>query len=356
MLSLMKQILFLFLLAVAVAPPPAVNGQLKIGFYNQTCPSAESVVQKTVAAASANNTGILAGLIRLFFHDCFVRGCDSSVLLDSTANNTAEKDAPPNHPSLRGFEVIDAAKSAVEAICPNTVSPTTAPCADIVAFAARDAAALSGNISYQIPSGRRDGNISLASDANANLPSPLSNASTLITAFAAKNLTADELVTLSGAHSIGVSHCSSFRNRLYNFSSSSQGDPTLNPAYAALLRFACPFNSTSSGNTTVAMDVLTPVVLDNFYYIGLKMSLGLFTSDHALLTQGNLSAAVDDNAWNPAGWAAKFARAMVKMGSIQVKTGTQGEIRRNCRVVNGRSLANVGPAAEEQGSSLVADM
>ncbi|KAH0460868.1 hypothetical protein IEQ34_008443 [Dendrobium chrysotoxum] len=353
MVSLMK-LLSLFLLVVVLAPPVAVQGQLKIGFYNTTCPSAESLVQQTVASAYANNSGVAAGLIRLFFHDCFVRGCDGSVLIDSTANNTAEKDAPPNNPSLRGFEVIDAAKSAVEAKCPNTVS-----CADIVAFAARDSSALAGNISYQIPSGRRDGNISLSSEASANLPSPLSNASTLIKAFASKNLTADELVTLSGAHSIGVSHCSSFRNRIYNFSSSSQLDPTLSAAYAALLQLACPFNTSQSGNTTVALDLITPVALDNAYYKGVQLSLGLFTSDQALLTQANLSTAVNDNADNASGWATKFGRAMVQMGTTEVKTGTQGQIRKNCRVVNSANLGSIVGVDVKEGEddeSLVASM
>ncbi|KAL0903216.1 hypothetical protein M5K25_027576 [Dendrobium thyrsiflorum] len=351
MLSLMK-LLSLFLLIIAVAPPPAVDGQLKVGFYSQSCPSAESLVRQTVVSAYANNPGVAAGLIRMFFHDCFVRGCDASVLLDSTSSNKAEKDAPPNNPSLHGFGVIDAAKTAVEARCPNTVS-----CADIVAFAARDSAFLTGNIFYDIPSGRRDGNISLFNDALTNLPSPLSNASTLIKAFAAKNLTADELVTLSGAHSIGVSHCSSFRNRIYNFSSTSQTDPTLSPPYAALLRCVCPFNSSLSGNTTVVMDLLTPGVLDNAYYLEVQLSLGLFTSDQALLTQPSLSAAVNDNAGNGAGWAAKFATAMVKMGNTEVKTGKQGEIRKNCHVVNTVStLWNEGEEKEGEEESLVANM
>ncbi|KAH0462756.1 hypothetical protein IEQ34_010331 [Dendrobium chrysotoxum] len=350
MLALMK-LLSLFLLIVAVAPPAAVDGQLKVGFYSQSCPLAESLVRQTVVSAYFNNSGVAAGLIRMFFHDCFVRGCDGSVLLDSTSSNLAEKDAPPNNPSLHGFEVIDAAKSAIEARCPNTVS-----CADIIAFAARDSSALTGNIYYAIPSGRRDGNISLFFDALANLPSPLSNASTLIKAFAAKNLTADELVTLSGAHSIGVSHCSSFRNRIYNFSSTSETDPTLSAPYAARLRSVCPFNSSLSGNTTVPMDVFSPTELDNAYYVVLQLALGLFTSDQALLTQSSLRTAVNDNAGNGAEWAAKFARAMVKMGNTEVKTGQQGEIRKNCHVVNKAStLWNQG-AEKEEVEELVANM
>lgn len=55
------------------------------------------------------------------------------MLLDDTSNFTGEKKAVPNNNSVRGFEVIDKIKSAVEKACPGVVS-----CADILAITARD--------------------------------------------------------------------------------------------------------------------------------------------------------------------------------------------------------------------------
>lgn len=66
-----------------------------------------------------------------------LQGCDGSVLLDSNGVIVSEKGANPNRNSLRGFEVIDDIKAAVEEACPWTVS-----CADIVAIAARDSVVL----------------------------------------------------------------------------------------------------------------------------------------------------------------------------------------------------------------------
>ena len=105
----------------------------RVGFYSKTCPRAESIVRSTVQTHFRSNPTVAPGLLRMHFHDCFVQGCDASVLIDGP--NT-EKTAGPNL-GLRGYEVIDDAKTQLEAACPGVVS-----CADILALAARDSVVL----------------------------------------------------------------------------------------------------------------------------------------------------------------------------------------------------------------------
>jgi peroxidase len=278
-------------------------------------------VKDTVKNAVYTNRGIGAGLVRLFFHDCFVEGCDASVLLDpTTANSRPEKLGVPNFPSLRGFEVIDAAKAALESACPGVVS-----CADVVAFAGRDAAYFlsNANIDFAMPAGRYDGRVSLADETLTNLPSPFAGLDQLKKNFADKGLDADDMVTLSGAHSIGVSHCSSFSDRLASTTSD------MDAALKANLTRAC----NRTGDPTVVQDLKTPDKLDNQYYRNVLSRDVLFTSD-AALRSSETGFSVFLNVVIPGRWESKFAAAMVKMGGIGIKTSANGEIRKNCRLVN----------------------
>ncbi|RVW24256.1 Peroxidase N1 [Vitis vinifera] len=79
---------------------------IRVGFYSRTCPQAESIVQKTVKAHFQSNPAIAPGLLRMHFHDCFVRGCDASILINGTST---EKTTIPNSP-LKGYDVIDDAR------------------------------------------------------------------------------------------------------------------------------------------------------------------------------------------------------------------------------------------------------
>ncbi|KAM3381687.1 peroxidase 5 [Capsicum galapagoense] len=304
-----------------------LEAQLQVGFYENSCSMAELIVKQEVTNAFFKDRGVAAGLVRMHFHDCFVRGCDGSVLIDSTQSNEAEKDSPANKPSLRGFEVIDSAKTGLESVCQGIVS-----CADILAFAARDSVEITRGLGYDVPAGRRDGTISLITDTR-NLPTFTSNVDQLIQNFKNMGLTQEEMVTLSGAHTIGRSHCGSFRDRLYNFSSTTSQDPSLDPAYAAQLKKQCPQGSTDA-SLVVPMNPASPTVTDVGYYTDILANRGLFTSDQTLLTNPTTAIQVTQNARNPFLWKSKFASAMVKMGQIGVLTGTAGEIRANCRVIN----------------------
>ncbi|XP_074285036.1 peroxidase 5-like [Silene latifolia] len=323
------QINYSIALLVLLSIISCLEAQLQVGFYSYSCPSAETIVKQQVTNAFMSNPGIAPGLLRMHFHDCFVRGCDASILIDSTTGNTAEKDSPVNNPSLRGFEVIDAAKNILETQCKGIVS-----CADILAFAARDGIALAQGPVYAVPSGRKDGRVSLASEVLTNIPSPAMNVSQLTTNFANKQLTQDEMVTLSGAHTIGVSHCSiitSVDDRLYNFSGTNMPDPALNPSYVPQLQAACPKGSTST-SSVVNLDPTTPTIVDNKYYANVLVNKGLFTSDWTLRTNPATAASVNANANNQAQWFNKFTAAIVKLGNIGA--GSAGEIRTNCRVIN----------------------
>ncbi|KAI3975361.1 hypothetical protein MKX01_004448 [Papaver californicum] len=175
------------------------NGQgLKLGFYAKTCPNAESIIHKTVASYVSVNPTFPAALLRMHFHDCFVRGCDGSVLLNSTSTNQTEKAAIPNL-SLRGFSIIDAAKAAVEKACPRVVS-----CADILALSARDSVAMIKGPWWNVPTGRRDGRVSTIGDAFIHLPPPFFNVTQLKASFALKGLNAKDLAVLSGTLQVNL--------------------------------------------------------------------------------------------------------------------------------------------------------
>ncbi|CAL4891905.1 unnamed protein product [Urochloa decumbens] len=307
---------------------------LKAHFYRHSCPAAEAVVRDIVLArVAADPAALPAKLLRLFFHDCFVRGCDASVLLDSTEGNAAEKDAAPNA-SLGGYDVIDTAKAVLEAVCPGVVS-----CADVVALAARDAvSAQFGRDLWDVQLGRRDGVVSRAAEARADLPSPASNFTALEANFGAKGLDVKDLVILSGAHTIGVAHCNTFAARLSSGTgpnAAAGADPTLNAAYAAQLRARCgPAPAAANNNATaVAMDPGSPARFDAHYYVNLKLGRGLFTSDAALLTDPR-AAGMIHRLTKQGYFLEEFRNAVRKMGRVGVLTGHHGEIRRNCRAVN----------------------
>ncbi|KAJ4821653.1 Peroxidase [Rhynchospora pubera] len=297
-------------------------------FYDHTCPQAPAIVKSIVEKAYAKDPRMAASLLRLHFHDCFVKGCDASVLLDTSGTMVSEKRSNPNKDSLRGFEVIDEIKYALENECPQTVS-----CADIVALAARDSTVLTGGPSWEVPLGRRDSLDASVQGSNNNLPAPNSTLSSIITKFKLQGLDIVDVVALSGAHTIGDTRCVSFRQRLYNQSGNGVPDFSLNPAYAAGLRTKCP--SSGGDQNLFFLDLVTPFKFDNQYFKNLLVYNGILNSDEVLFTQSaQTMELVKLYAENNELFFEQFAKSMVKMGNISPLTWPMGEIRKNCRRVN----------------------
>ncbi|KAG8366769.1 hypothetical protein BUALT_Bualt16G0002100 [Buddleja alternifolia] len=303
------------------------EGQLVENFYSSTCPNVEGIVRDVVSTKISQTFVTIPATARLFFHDCFVEGCDASVLIASP-NNDAEKDAPDNL-SLAGdgFDTVVKAKQAVEAQCPGVVS-----CADILTIATRDVILLAGGPAYNVELGRRDGLVSRASRVPGNLPEPTFNLAQLNTMFAKHNLSQTDMIAVSGMHTLGFSHCDRFANRIYSFTPSNPVDPTLDPSYAQQLMQECPKNV--DPQIAINMDPVTPRTFDNVYYQNLVGGKGLFTSDQVLFTDPASQATVLDFARNPGDFNGAFITAMRMLGRVGVKTGNQGEIRRDCTAFN----------------------
>ncbi|TVU20817.1 hypothetical protein EJB05_30414, partial [Eragrostis curvula] len=259
-------------------------------------------------------------------------GCDASVLLDSPTN-TAEKNAAPNL-SLAGFEVIDEVKAALEEACPGIVS-----CADIVALAARDSVSFQYKKNlWEVETGRRDGTVSSDQEALRNIPAPTSTFDILLSNFSSKGLGLEDLVVLSGGHTIGVGHCNLFSTRLFNFTGKdnpSDVDPSINPPYAKFLQGQCRRNlqDLNDNTTVVPMDPGSSLSFDNHYFVNVKAHQGMFTSDAALLTNDR-SANIVDKLQDSGVFFDSFKNSIKRMGQIGVLTGTNGQIRKKCNVVN----------------------
>ncbi|TMW87864.1 hypothetical protein EJD97_019379 [Solanum chilense] len=312
-----------FLLVLIIVPFVLIgmsSAQLTSNFYNSSCPNVLSIIKTAVNSAIASESRMGASLLRLHFHDCFVNGCDASVLLDDTSSFTGEKTANPNSGSIRGFDVIDTIKTQVESSCAGIVS-----CADILAVAARDSVVKLGGPSWTVLLGRRDSTTASLSTANSDIPAPTLNLSSLISSFSNKGFSSREMVALSGSHTIGQARCTTFRDRLYN-------ETDINASFATSVKSNCP--QSGSDNDISPLDTTSPTTFDNIYYKNLRIQKGLLHSDQQLSSGGSTDSIVNTYSSNSATFFTDFSNAMVKMGNLSPLTGSNGQIRKNCRKIN----------------------
>lgn len=301
------------------------KANLQQNYYSQSCPNAEEIIKKEVAQLYDKHGNTAVSWIRNLFHDCMVKSCDASLLLETVEGLESEK-ASQRSFGMRNFKYVNTIKDAVEKECPRTVS-----CADIVALSARDGIVMLGGPSVEMKTGRRDSKESYAKVIEDFLPDHNDSLSLVLSRFQSVGVDVEGTVALLGAHSVGRVHCVNLVHRLYP-----TVDPTLNPQYAEYLKGRCPTPDPDPKAVLYARnDRVTPMVLDNMYYKNLLDHKGLLQVDQQLASDPSTFPYVQKFAADNGYFHDQFARAVLLLSENNPVTGDQGEIRKDCRYVNG---------------------
>lgn len=293
---------------------------LSSDYYASTCPTVEGMVRGMMRQIIAGDITAPAAMIRLLFHDCQVDGCDASILLDSGADGTNEMDSPSNL-GVRRLSIIDRVKAQLETVCPSTVS-----CADIIAMAARDAVAISGGPDISIQLGRLDGLDASSSSATSLLPTATIAVSNAMALFGGMGMNLEESVAMLGSHTVGVAHCTNFMNRLYPTM-----DRNLGLLYGSTLRARCPAGVPL--NLVATLDT-TFLRFDNSYFRNILGNRALLTIDSEMSLDPRTAPVVQNFANNQGAFFNAFASGFVKLSSVGVHTGINGEVRLQCHSTN----------------------
>ncbi|KAE8730030.1 Peroxidase 11 [Hibiscus syriacus] len=314
---------------ITASDPP-----LTLDYYKSTCPNVLDTVRKEMECHVLSDPRNAAFIVRLHFHDCFVQGCDGSILLDDTIDLQGEKKASTNGlNSLKGFRIIDKIKNKLESECPGIVS-----CADLLTIAARDAVILVGGPYWDVPVGRKDSKTANPDLASQNIPTANEGLLGIISKFLYQGLSVTDMVALSGAHTIGMARCENFRARIYGDFGATSGMKPLSSSYLRELKSVCPAISGSGDNNVTAMDNVTPDLFDNSFYHMLLRGEGLLNSDQELYSSVfgiETRKLVHKYAGEPVAFFNQFSDSMVKLGNITNSDSfVNGEVRKNCRFVN----------------------
>ena len=181
-----------------------------------------------------------------------------------------------------------------------------------------------GGPSYQVVLGRRDERTASLNNANTNLPPPFSTL--LLSLFQSHGFELKDVVVLSGGHTIGLARCVTCRAHIYN-------ETNIHPGFAASMQRVRP--ATGGNDNKAPLDETTEKI-DTLYFKALVQSRGLLHSDQELF-KGDGSESeylVQHYSNNPKECYKDFGDSMIKMGNMKVLTGTDGEIRLNCRKIN----------------------
>ncbi|KAF6988022.1 hypothetical protein CFC21_005607 [Triticum aestivum] len=295
------------------------------------------VVREQVNAVNFTGNDARPGLIRLMFHDCFVNGCDGSVLLmtsrESSADGTTEKDSGFNI-GLRGFEVIDKIKEKL--------ADYKVTCTDAVIYAAREAVYLlsNGKIAYNVDGpGRKDGVISRSEDPEKYLPTPSSDFAVLVKKFTDKVVfTEKDVVALSGAHAVGVAHSTTINvtgtPEMYQTAVGWETFKDPNAVKNNVREYdGGPLKISSGYKDDNKERMAAKGVLDNSFYNAVLQKMALFPSDRVLGV--NAVTKVREYMNNAGTWNNDFGSAMEKLSKLRATSDpSKIEIRNVCSKTN----------------------
>ncbi|KAK4724667.1 hypothetical protein R3W88_027446 [Solanum pinnatisectum] len=263
---------FLFLHVLVMFSLASIGfSNLSDDFYEDVYPGALPTIRRVVEDAVRQERRMGASLLRLHFHDCFVN---------------------------------------VDKVCGGPI----VSCADILAVAARDSVVALHGPTWEVELGRRDSTTASRTTANNDIPTPLM-----------QGLDEEDLVALSGAHTLGFAQCSTFRNRIYSETNN------IDSTFASQRQANCP---RSGGDSNLASLDPTPALFDSKYFSNLVSKKGLLHFDQALFSGGETDELVKTYSTNLRTFSKDFAKSMIKMGNIKPLTGNQGQIRVDCRTVN----------------------
>ncbi|KAI5588110.1 hypothetical protein BDE02_05G074400 [Populus trichocarpa] len=248
-----------------------------------------------------------AGALRIFSQDCFVEGCDASVIKQHCKIRKGCRNKPVF--IWKCFLLaIFLAKKAVESHCPRVVT-----CADVLAIVTRDS--YNEPLRFEVQMGRRDGPDGLVSEASRVAGNILHANDSL-----SSNLTLPIQRVIYPRHGSPLGRCLSLlgvMSRIYSCSLSFDVDPNMNQNHAKEFRETFPeenFDPTKGfgllGTDRLASDPRTQV------YVNLMANYQELFYSH-------------------------FITATIRLGITGVKTGNEGEIRQDCGSFNNNSVYSI---------------
>ncbi|KAK6146984.1 hypothetical protein DH2020_017896 [Rehmannia glutinosa] len=315
---------FIFLLLPLLLQFPSGKSDLQLNYYSKSCPRAEEIIKEQVIKLYHKHGNTAVSWIRNLFHDCIVKSCDASLLLETTNGIKSEQTSSRSF-GMRNFKYVNTIKDALERECPMTVS-----CADIVALSAREGAVMLGGPHIELKTGRRDSKESYVAEVENSIPNHNDSMSLVLSTFQSIGIDTEGTVALLGAHSVGRVHCTNIVQRLYP-----TVDPSLDPNYAEYLKGRCPSPYPDPNAVEYARnDRETPMVLDNMYYKNILGHKGLLLVDQQLVSDPSTYPFVVKMAADNGYFHDQFSRAVVILSENNPLTGEQGEIRKDCRFIN----------------------